>query len=420
MMMLFFYISYLLLTSGFGFRIGKMINEDQNIFSKFYDAINQESNIASKQILADEFISGVKQTGYPIYENDSTVIILYQGDEDTVVLLGDMGDWVDKIIMEKIEHTNLFYYRGSYEKDARLEYWLFLNDDQFPITDPLNEFIVRNGWGEISELAMPHYKRHPYFDKYIHGEIGQFENLKEAILPSKYLLYDHVVNIYLPAGYENSNEKYPVVYFQDGKDYIEFAIVPHVLNNMIKGKEIEPVIAVFVTPPNLHQPKEPNRATEYGLNDEYVKFFVSELVPFIDRKFRTIDDADSRLIVGDSYGGLISLYIGFSNPDLFGKVYSQSGYHSFNKDRIIGLINESDMKGLNIYFDCGLYELQVGAAFIPEAERNFLEGNRRLRKALVAKGYNNIYFEYPEGHTWGNWRRHLIDALKYFFNKDKI
>jgi len=156
------------------------------------------------------------------------------------------------------------------------------------------------------------------------------------------------------------------------------------------------------------------------LNDEYVKFFVSELVPFIDRKLRTVDDADARLVVGDSYGGLISLYIGFSHPELFGKVYSQSGYHSFSNDKIIQLINDSEKKALNIYLDCGLYEKQVGAAFIPDGERNFLEGNRRLKQALDAKGYQNVYFEYPEGHTWGNWRRHLIDALKYFFQKGKI
>ena len=214
-----------------------------------------------------------------------------------------------------------------------------LDEEQTPIVDPLNKFIVRNGWGEISELAMPNYKRHSYFDDYIHGEIGKFDNLKEVILPSKFLIYDHVIHIYLPSGYEESNNNYPVVYFQDGKDYIEFAVVPHVLDKMIEEKEIEPIIAVFITPPTLHQPKEPNRSTEYGLNDDYVNFFVSELVPFIDNNYRTRVEPGERLVIGDSYGGLISLYIGFSNTDIFGNVYSQSGYHSFNKDKLIKIID---------------------------------------------------------------------------------
>jgi enterochelin esterase-like enzyme len=416
-MKLFYYISYIVFACGLSIGASKMVNEDHNMFSKFYGEVTQTSNSAEKQILVNEFLSEVKKKGYPLYENDSTAILLYQGDVGSVAVLGDMGDWVDKLYMEQIENTDLFYYRGNYEPDARLEYWLLIDENQFPVIDPLNKFIVRNGWGEISELAMPKYKRHTLFDNYIHGEIGHFENLEEVNISSQFLNYNHVIHVYLPPGYQESDKNYPVVYFQDGKDYIEFAVVPHVLDKMIEQKEIEPVIAVFVTPPNLHQPKIPNRATEYGLNDEYVKFFVSDLVPFIDDKYRTMDDADERLVLGDSYGGLISLYIGFSNPELFGKVYSQSGYHSFNNDKIIELIRESEKKEIKIYFECGIYEKQVGAAFIPEAERNFLEGNRRLKKVLEINGYQHVYFEYPEGHTWGNWRRHLVGALKYFFEK---
>ncbi len=413
----FYYISYLILVSGLSIGNSTMIKEDHNIFSKFYDEVTQTSNIAEKQILVNEFISEVRNKEYPLYENDSTVILLYQGDVKSVTVLGDMGDWVNKFYMQQIEKTDLFYYRANYEPDARLEYWLLIDENQYPIIDPLNKFIVRNGLGEISELAMPKYKRHPLFDHYIHGEIGQFENLEEIILTSNFLNYDHVIHVYLPPGYQESDKKYPVVYFQDGKDYIEFAVVPYILDSMIKDKLIDPVIAVFVTPPNLHQPKVPNRSTEYGLNDEYVSFFVSELVPLVDSKFRTIDEPDARLVVGDSYGGLISLYIGFSNSDSFEKVYSQSGYHSFNNDKIIKLINDSEKKTIKIYLDCGIYEKQVGAAFLPESERNFLEGNRRLKKALEEKGYDFNYYEYPEGHTWGNWRRHFIDAIEYFFKR---
>ncbi|MCH7724230.1 MAG: esterase family protein [Bacteroidetes bacterium] len=418
-MRLFNHINYIILASWLSIGASAMIKEDQNIFSEFYNAVTQKDNSTEKQILVDEFLSEVNKNGYPLYENDSKVILLYQGNVTSVAVLGDMGDWVDKLYMHRIDNTNLFYFRGNYEPDARLEYWLLLDENQNPIIDPLNNFIVRNGLGKISELAMPKYKRHPLFDNFIQGEIGRSENLDEFSLASKFLSYDHVIHVYLPPDYQESDKKYPVVYFQDGKDYIEFAVVPHILDSMIKDKLIEPVIAVFITPPNLHQPKEPNRSTEYGLNDEYVSFFVFEVVPFVDNKFRTIVDPDARLLIGDSYGGLISLYIGLLNSELFGKVYSQSGYYSFNKDEIIKLIDKSETKELRIYFDCGIYEKQVGAAFIPEEERNFLEGNRRLKKVLATKGYEFNYFEYPEGHTWGNWRRHLIDALKYFLNEDK-
>jgi enterochelin esterase-like enzyme len=38
-----------------------------------------------------------------------------------------------------------------------------------------------------------------------------------------------------------------------------------------------------------------------------------------------------------------------------------------------------------------------------------------MKDALAEKGYDFVYKEYPEGHTWGNWRRHLIDALIHFY-----
>jgi enterochelin esterase family protein len=40
-----------------------------------------------------------------------------------------------------------------------------------------------------------------------------------------------------------------------------------------------------------------------------------------------------------------------------------------------------------------------------------------MRAALDSAGYDLIYREYPEGHTWGNWRTHLIEALKHFFGR---
>src|SRR5690606_4942596 len=179
------------------------------------------------------------------------------------------------------------------------------------------------------------------------------------------------------------------------------------------------LIAVFVTPPNLHKPKIPNRMTEYGMNDNYVKFFTEELIQFIEQKFSINSLPEKRLVVGDSYGGLISTYIAFSRADIFQNVYSQSGYLSFNDDRMIQLISDSQKKQIKLYVDIGTYEKNVGAAFLPATERNFIEANRRFKNILEKKEYDFIYREYCEGHTWGNWRRHLIDALKYFFGNPK-
>lgn len=390
--------------------------QNSNLFNEYLDEIGRTNDQAIKDEITEALIKNVRTSEYPIFEDDTTYILLYKGKEDSVGIIGDMTNWFETIQMNKVEGTDLFFYKGNAENNARLEYWLMFSKTGYPSIDSLNEFKALNGLGELSELAMPRYERHPYFKDYIHGEKGSSENLIVHEIDSEFLNYKHTVHIYLPPGY-SEEKSYPVLYLQDGIDYVEFAQVPHTVTNLIKENKIKPLIVVFVTPPNRLQPKFPNRMSEYGLNENYVKFFTEELVPYIDENYRTAAKPQYRLVAGDSFGGLISAYIPFQRPDIFGNGYSQSGYQSFNKDQLINSYRSSDKKNIKLYVDSGLYERSVGVSFLPKEETDFLMANRRFKKVLEDKGYEFVYKEYPEGHTWGNWRRHLIDALIYFFSK---
>lgn len=381
------------------------------LFETFKAALDASEE---KEEFVNEFLGCVKTGKYPLFINDSTYVILYQGKEDTVGVTGDMSNWKDIIPMEKFSGTDLHFLKAGAEADARFEYWIMFGKNSFPALDQFNPYKGLSGFGQVSELAMPQYKRHEYFDKYVSGEKGSTEGINVHTVESKSLGYEHTVHVYLPAGYDNK-KSYPAVYFQDGIDYLEFAQVKNILDCLIKENKIVPLIAVFVTPPNRLKAGMPNRMTEYGMNDGYVKFFTDELVPFIDSNYSTIKNPGMRLVAGDSFGGLISAYIPFSRPDVFALGYSQSGYQSFQNDRLIKLYAAENKKPLKLYVDTGLYERSVGLSFLPKEETDFLLANRRLKKVLEDKGYNFVYREYPEGHTWGNWKRHMIDALIYFF-----
>ena len=385
-------------------------------FCEYLVKVNDIQDSQQKIELTESFLSDVRAAQYPLYENDTTYVLLYQGEIDSVGIIGDMTNWVDILWMTQIEGTDLFYYRGNAEPDARLEYWLMFDPKGFPITDPWNEYKVLNGLGELSELAMPQYIRHPYFSDYIHGEKGSADDLKVHEINSGVLGYPHTIHVYLPPDY-SQDKKYPVLYLQDGIDYVEFAQVPQTLDRLINENKIKSIIAVFVTPPNRLKADFPNRMSEYGLNDDYVKFFADELVPFIDKNYSTIPDSANRLVAGDSFGGLISAYIPLARTDVFANGYSQSGYQSFQGDKLINAYKASEKKAIKLYVDSGTYEQKVGASFLPKDEIDFISANRRFKKVLEEKGYNFVYHEYPEGHTWGNWRRHMIDALIYFFGK---
>src|SRR5690606_41217782 len=79
---------------------------------------------------------------------------------------------------------------------------------------------------------------------------------------------------------------------------------------------------------------------------------------------------------------------------------------------MIRLVEEHEPVPIRLYVDVGTYETVVGAGLLPEAERDFLAANRRLRDALTARGHELVYAEYPEGHTWGHRRAHLVGALR--------
>ncbi len=376
----------------------------------------QDNNFSkSLETNVSELLDIFQQAGAPLIIGDTTVVFLYHGPAKKVALIGDMTEWKTFQPLERIAGTDLFFYQTELPADARLEYNFQIDDAELLTTDSLNPHLSLNGLGDLSELAMPAYQHHPLFKDFRTGQKGPWLNIETHTLPPGKLPYPHTIHVYLPPNYHKNNAIYPTVYFQDGEDYIEFAQVPYVLNQLIEEGLIPPLVAVFEAPPNRHIPDTPNRMTQYGLNDDYVDFFSDQLVQFVESHYRLQSAPESRLVVGDSFGGLISAYIAFSRPDFFGLCYSQSGYASFQNDALIAAYRDASPRPIRMYVDVGHFERSVGAAFLPEAEQDFLLANRRFEAVLRTHNYDFVYREYPEGHTWGNWRRHLIDALIHFF-----
>lgn len=367
-------------------------------------------------ISAENYLrSYITNNSAPLFINKNRVVFICFSRSENVFLNGDMTQWAKNITMKHIPQTQIHYHIAEFESNARLEYLIQSDTDELPGPDSLNRYIVHNGFGPNSELMMPEYERVPVLDPYLEGRKGDYKLLEEFKVSSDIMGYDHDILAYLPPNYQNSSEMYPTIYIEDGRDYIEFAITPTIIDNLIRSGKIKPVIAIFINPPHRHLPDEPNRMSEYGLNDDYVNFKADELVPFIESNFRVERNNTSRLTVGDSFGGLISAYTPFLRPDVFGLGYSQSGYQSFENDRLINLYQSSEIKPVRLYIDIGIYERIVGADMLPESETDFLAANRRFKMVLEQKGYDFVYREYPEGHTWGNWRRHMIDGLIHFF-----
>lgn len=148
------------------------------------------------------------------------------------------------------------------------------------------------------------------------------------------------VAVWLPDNY-SSDKKYAVIYMHDGQMLFDAGTtwnkqewgVDEAMGRLSKEKKIKDCIVVGVwNITNLRTAEYfPKNALNYlpegerikaiegkFLADNYLKFLVEELKPFIDKEFSTKLDVQSTFLMGSSMGGLISLYGVCEYPEVFG------------------------------------------------------------------------------------------------------
>ncbi|KAB2845016.1 MAG: T9SS type A sorting domain-containing protein, partial [Melioribacteraceae bacterium] len=214
---------------------------------------------------------------------------------------------------------------------------------------------------------------------------------------------NHKVNVYLPPGYENSNEHFPVAFFNDGSFYINGGSAINILDNLIYEKRIKPIIGVFVD----YSPG--NRSKEYATEpDRYIDFFNTILVPYIDANYRTIPDGYNRALIGLSFGGNVSALIANSVKDMYKNCGLHSGAIWPRNFEAQTKIIQNDW-GIKYYLVWGTYEPAL------------MELGITVRDSLTAKGYQNFKWgQYYQGHTMGFWRGVTDNFLEYFFPGENL
>lgn len=159
------------------------------------------------------------------------------------------------------------------------------------------------------------------------------------------------VDVWLPPSYgRDPSRRYPVLYMHDGQNLFDPALsytgvdwdVDGAMTRLIEKGEIREAIVVGIwnTPQRFaeYMPKAPvrTRTVRAGIvgrpmglasdirSDDYLRFLVEELKPFVDSQYRTLPDRDDTMIMGSSMGGLISLYAAARHPEIFGGVGAMS------------------------------------------------------------------------------------------------
>ncbi len=360
-------------------------------FQDFVTRVNSAPE-AQRTAIVDSFMTAAG--AFPFIEQDTLAHYIYRGAVNSVGVPGDANGWnPSAFVMTRLATTNFWHHTQVFESDARLDYKLVLDGSNW-ILDPRNPNQVSGGFGPNSELRMPDYV--PPAEIVVNAAIPHGA-LRDTTFFSTNMNNSRTVRVYTPPFYDSTSQRYPVILFHDGLDYVSLAKANVVIDNLIAQNRIEPIIAVFV-PANSARRHEEYATT---LQVAFTKFIVEEIMPWVDRRYRTQTDPASRAVIGASDGGNISLWLGLNHPEVFGNVAAQSSNVESN---VHSGFEGSPKLNLKIYLDLGTYDIPV---LLPRV--------RNLVPVIESKSYEVQYIEFHDGHSWGNWRGHIDNALEMFF-----
>ncbi len=220
------------------------------------------------------------------------------------------------------------------------------------------------------------------------------------------------IAVYLPKFYK-AGKNYPVLYMHDGQNLFDFKKskkkkywnIDKISDRLTKEEIIEEIIIVGIN--STKKRDEEYSDTKTGNN--YLKFIVNELKPFIDEKYRTKKDRENTAIMGSSLGGLISFLAVWKHHKIFSKAACLSASFYFQKEKMIKKVNSYKGKKKNIHL------------YIDHGEDQILEGQKMfcaLTKQKFRLGKDLDYFYEPGGeHAETAWERRSERPLIFLFGK---
>ncbi|WP_373749123.1 sialate O-acetylesterase [Bacteroides heparinolyticus] len=222
--------------------------------------------------------------------------------------------------------------------------------------------------------------------------------------------------VYTPAEYETKPKKrYPVLYLQHGMGEDETGwstqgLMYNIMDNQIAEGKCVPMIVVmesgdvevgFRPRPGKDVNEERNL---YGAS--FAKLMINDLIPMIDKTFRTYTDREHRAMAGLSWGGKQTFDITLTNLDKFSYIGGFSG-------AIFGLNVEDAFNG--VFTDASAFNKKVHCLFLGcGTEENM--GTAQLVKSLRDMGIRVASYESQgTAHEWLTWRRCLNEFLPNLF-----
>ena len=281
-------------------------------------------------------------------------------------------------------------------------YWYDV--DGVAVADPRNNRPRVNMTTVRSLLEVPGSAAEFFAERPVpHGQVAAVHYLSKSLgVPRR-------MHVYTPADYATSNQRYPVLYLLHGGgdndlSWLMAGRANFILDNLIAAGKAKPMIVVM---PAGHTPPAPGGAQ---VPDAFARDLLGDVMPYVERNYRTLPEGDQRAIAGLSMGGQQTLNVGLTNLDRFSYlgVFS-SGWFGENGAATFARNNQALLSDQKLNDRIRLFWIATG-------KDDFVMPSTKATLALLDQ--HKIRYDYKEtegGHTWPNWRAYLNEFAPLLF-----
>lgn len=347
----------------------------------------------------------VAKHSFPIVDGP-TITIVWRGEAEAVHLKHWVYGLPSSQHLHRVPNTDLWFVKLDLPPDSRVEYKLE---------------VVRGGHGEwIQDPLNPNRARDPFgANSVAHGagyRIPDWIQHDPRVAPGRMdeLSFDSATfgrrsfGIYLPRRFR-ATRRYPLLVVHDGHDYLRYASMGTVLDNLIDRLEIPDMVVAFTS--------SPDRLVEYAGDERHARYLTDDLVPHLERLFPLDGQPQTRCLMGASFGAVAALSTAWRRPGFYGRLLLQSGSFAFTDigdrnhrgplfDPVVAFMNQLRAAPLamaeRVFVSCGTYE-------------SLIYENRSLVPMLQSTGMDVRFVEARDGHNWENWRDRLREGLSWLF-----
>jgi enterochelin esterase-like enzyme len=227
--------------------------------------------------------------------------------------------------------------------------------------------------------------------------------------------------VYMPPGYDDEEQRYPVLYLQHGAGEDETSWhrqgrLGIILDNLIAAGSTAPMIVVmgsgYVSPPP--EPGTPPTDAD-RIIDEFAELLTVDVVPHVDQHFRTVPDRAHRALGGLSMGGRQALAVGLAHLDTFAWLMGLSPAVWLRTEESPNWAVDPDWVDTLLAAASGSRPQHVFLS-AGTAEPRFVVGVGDLGRMFDAVGVpNTTYLSQGTGHEWTTWRRSVVELWPLLF-----